>query len=94
MCFKFTEHEAKHLPVNDGNEVQQVALSLDGSDCTYTVVVRGFQQPISQEMIELYFTNSSKSGGGDISNIVMKEKEIFIVFTNQAGGLYLFMYLG
>ena len=91
MCFKFTEHDANHPSVNGGN---QAALSLDGRDCTCTVAVRGFQQPISQEMMELYFTNASKSGGGDISDIVMKEKEIFIMFTNQAGGLYLFMYLG
>ena len=50
-----------------------------------TVVVRGYQHPISQEMIDLYFTNASKSGGGKIANIVIREKEVYIVFTEQTG---------
>jgi len=50
-----------------------------------TIVVRGFQHPIHQEMVDLYFTNASKSGGGEITDIVMREKEVYIVFTDQAG---------
>ena len=49
-----------------------------------TVVVRGFQQPIHKEVLELYFTHEAKSGGGPIDEIVIKEKEVFIVFTDQA----------
>jgi len=50
-----------------------------------TIVVRGFQQPISKGIVELYFTNTSKSGGGEIANILIREKEMFIVFTDQTG---------
>ena len=53
-----------------------------------TIVVRGYQHPISQEMIDLYFTNASKSGGGEIADIVMREEEVYIVFTEQTGMLY------
>ena len=49
-----------------------------------TVVVRGFQQPIHKEVLELYFTHEAKSGGGPIDEIVIKEKEAFIGFTDQA----------
>ena len=48
-----------------------------------TVVIR-FQQLIHEDMIKQYFTNESLSGGGPIDKIVMKEKEAFIVFTDQA----------
>ena len=49
-----------------------------------TVIVRGFQQEMHKDMLELYFTHEAKSGGGPIDKIVMKEKEAFIVFTDQA----------
>ena len=52
-----------------------------------TVVVRRFQQPIHKDMLELYFTHEAKSGGGSIDEIVIKEKEAFIVFTDQASKL-------
>ena len=52
-----------------------------------TVVVRGFQQPIYKDMLELYFTNEAKSGGGPIDDIVIKEKEAFVVFTDQTSKL-------
>ena len=53
-----------------------------------TIVVRGFQHPISKEMIELYFTNPLMSGGGDIIDTmidVMTTKEVFIVFADHKG---------
>ena len=53
-----------------------------------TIVIRGFQQPIHKDMLDLYFTHEAKSGGGPIDEIVIKEKEAFIVFTDQAGKLY------
>jgi len=53
-----------------------------------TIVVRGFQHPISQEMMDLYFTNPLKSGGGEITKIVMREKEVYIVFTDQSSMKY------
>jgi len=40
---------------------------------------------ISQEMIEFYFTNTSKSGGGEIADIVMREEDIFVTFTDPTG---------
>ena len=49
-----------------------------------TVVVRGFHQTISKEMLELYFTHEAKSGGGPVDDIVIKGKEAFVVFTDQA----------
>ena len=49
-----------------------------------TVVVRGFQQELSKDMLDLYFTHKAKSGGGPVDNIVIKDKEAFIVFTDQA----------
>ena len=53
-----------------------------------TVVVRGFQQPVHEDKLELYFTNEAKSGGGPIDEIVIKEKEAFIVFTDQASRFF------
>ena len=53
-----------------------------------TVVVRGFQQPVHKDKLELYFTNETKSGGGPIDEIVIKEKEAFIVFTDQASRFF------
>ena len=57
----------------------------------HTVVVRGFQQLIHKDMMDLYFTNPAKSGGGDITDIVMREKEVFIVFTDQTGMIFVFV---
>ena len=54
------------------------------SDDSGTIVVRGFTQTVSKEMLELYFTHEAKSGGGPVDNIVIKEKEAFVMFTNQA----------
>ena len=85
IAFEGTEHEVKSL--DDENRLQQAAPSVDYSSCT--VVVRGFQQPLGQEMIELYFTNTSKSGGGEITDFVMREKEVYVVFTDHASKLYL-----
>ena len=48
-----------------------------------TVVVRGFQQPMHESMLDLYFINELKSGGGPIDRIVMKEKVIFVMFADQ-----------
>ena len=53
-----------------------------------TVVVRGFQQPVHEYMLDLYFTHEAKSGGGPIDQIEIKEREAFIVFTDQASKLY------
>ena len=53
-----------------------------------TVVVRGFQQPVHKDWLDLYFTHEVKSGGGPIDEIMIKEKEAFIVFTDQASKLY------
>ena len=72
-------HQVKQLPVPETTAT--LPPITDGG----MVVVRGFQQPISQDMMELYFTNTSKSGGGDVADIVMREKEVFILFTDQAG---------
>ena len=49
-----------------------------------TVVVRGFQQEVHKDMLELYFTHERKSGGGPIDKIVTKEKEAYVVFSDQA----------
>ena len=48
-----------------------------------TVVVRGLQQEIHKDVLELYFTHEAISGGGPIDKIVIKEKDIFIVFTDR-----------
>ena len=48
-----------------------------------TVVVRGFQEEIHEDMLDLYFTHEAMSGGGPIDKIVIKEKEAFIVFTDR-----------
>jgi len=54
-----------------------------------TIVVRGFEQPLSKGILNLYFTNEVISGGGPINRIVTKEKEAFIVFTDQSSRLSL-----
>jgi len=73
--------EVKQLPVTE----PLAGLPLVSSG---TIVVRGFQYPISKEMMELYFTNSLTSGGGNITDIVMDvmtTKEVFIVFADHKG---------
>ena len=49
-----------------------------------TIVVRGFQQEVHKDMLELYFTHEKMSGGGPIDKIVTKEKEAYVVFSDQA----------
>ena len=53
-----------------------------------TIVVRGFQQPVHKDWLDLYFTNEAKSGGGPIDEIVIIEEEAFIVFTDQASRFF------
>ena len=53
-------------------------------DDSGTIVVRGFQQELREEMLELYFTDKARSGGGPVDNIMIKDKEAFVVFTDQA----------
>ena len=53
-----------------------------------TIVIRGFQQPVHKDKLDLYFTHEAKSGGGPIDEIVIKKKEAFIVFSDQASKLY------
>ena len=48
------------------------------------VVVRGFQQTMHEDVLELYFTHEAMSGGGPIDKIMIKEKEAYIVFTDKA----------
>lgn len=69
----------KELPPAIESSIEPFSMVNDGG----TVVVRGFQQPVHESMLDLYFTNELKSGGGPIDRIVMKEKEIFVVFTDQ-----------
>jgi len=71
--------QVKQLPVPESTATLPVV------NDNGTIVVRGFQQPINKEIMELYFTNTSKSGGGKIADIVIREKEVFIVFTNRTG---------
>ena len=65
--------------INDGG-AGQVAVSR-------TVVVSGFQHPIHEYILELYFTNETKSGGGPVDKIMTKEKEVYITFTDQTSRL-------
>ena len=67
------------LPPATESYIKPLTMINDGG----TVVVRGFQQPMHESMLDLYFTNELKSGGGPIDRIVMKEKEIFVMFTDQ-----------
>jgi len=76
------------VALQDGRAVLEPLAGLPVNNGGGTIVVRGFQHPISKEMMELYFTNSQTSGGGDITDImidVMTTKEVFIVFADHKG---------
>ncbi|XP_078683162.1 uncharacterized protein LOC144917223 [Branchiostoma floridae x Branchiostoma belcheri] len=49
-----------------------------------TIQVTGFlsRQCPNEEMLRLYFENKKRSGGGDIQEIQVRDKKVFIVFKN------------
>ena len=44
------------------------------------VMITGLHQPFNKDLLELYFTNKEKSGGGKIVQITNKEQGVFITF--------------
>ncbi|KAL3865265.1 hypothetical protein ACJMK2_006878 [Sinanodonta woodiana] len=45
-----------------------------------TVEVRGFSKKTSQELMEMYFENSRRSGGGDVEEVMIKDEVAYITF--------------
>ena len=59
----------------------------DGGIST-TVEVRGLSKKTSQELMEMYFENSRRSGGGDVEEVMIKDEVAYITF-KEAEGAYL-----
>ncbi|KAL3865277.1 hypothetical protein ACJMK2_006890, partial [Sinanodonta woodiana] len=45
-----------------------------------TVEVRGFSKKTSQELMEMYFENSLRSGGGDVEEVMISDEIAYITF--------------
>ena len=51
-----------------------------------TIKVSGLEEDESQDLIQLFFENKRRSGGGDISNVYpLEDGEVIISFKNPAG---------
>ncbi|KAL3865256.1 hypothetical protein ACJMK2_006870, partial [Sinanodonta woodiana] len=45
-----------------------------------TVAIRGFSKKTSQELMEMYFENSRRSGGGDLEEVKIRDDVAYITF--------------
>ena len=53
-----------------------------------TVLVKGLNaQYHSKPMLELYFTNEAKCGGGTITEIIVKDDEAYITYAEPKGSI-------
>lgn len=72
---------ASALPIYDssGNDEREAARN--------TVLVKGLTESISREMLELFFENRVKTGGGEIKDISInkKKREAMIMFYDENG---------
>ncbi|KAL3865242.1 hypothetical protein ACJMK2_006857 [Sinanodonta woodiana] len=45
-----------------------------------TVEVKGFSKNTSQELMEIYFENSRRSGGGDVEEVTIRDEVAYVTF--------------
>ena len=50
-----------------------------------TIEVRGPSDTINSEMLELYFDNERRSGGGEITDIDRQENVAYVTFASEEG---------
>lgn len=53
------------------------------------VVTTAFGEEIEDEILEVYFENKRKSGGGTIESYVKKDDRVIITFQNEQGMLWM-----
>ena len=55
--------------VDDGNGIDQGDSDEELDFQSFTIEVSGVKKETSEEIVKMFFTNSRKSGGGDIDNM-------------------------
>jgi len=61
-------------------------------DVMDTVLVKELSPTHDESVLKLYFTNKKKSGGGDVTNIVIKEKIALVSFVDPNGKESMYVY--
>ena len=76
-------HEAEvHLVVSEPATGEQ----LNTLTSVHTVLVKGLNaQYHNKSVLELYFSNEAKCGGGDIVEILVKDEEAYITYAEPEG---------
>lgn len=60
-----------------------------------SMIIAQFNQFISKEMLELYFSNHKRSNGGDLLQVIMdnSQKCAIVVFKEYKSQLFFFLFL-
>ena len=54
--------------------------------CSRTILIEGLDtERHNKSILELYFSNHKKCGGGDITEVVMKDEEAYIMYAESEG---------
>ena len=57
-------------------------------DVMDTVLVKGLSTTHDESVLNLYFTNKKKSGGGEVTSIAIKEEIAYISFIDPEGKVW------
>jgi len=58
---------------------------ITASDVMDTVLVKGLSTTHNESVLKLYFTNKKKSGGGDVTSVILTEAQAYITFVDSNG---------
>ena len=53
-----------------------------------TIAVRGPQEILKSEMLEMYFESERRSSGGEITDVTREENVTFVTFASEEGMKY------
>ena len=68
-----------------GNELKVLPYAPKDEGTNRKIVVKGINNIIETEMLEMYFENKRKSGGGEIEKFEWIDESVIITFENLEG---------
>ena len=87
----FSGHQLRVSKINlQTNETVKKAMATQDPKSSCAVFVAGLKPNIEKDILEMFFENTKRSGGGDIKQIEINEKSgrAIIHFTEKAGKRY------
>ena len=87
----FSGHQLRVSKVNPrANETVKKAMASQDQKSQRAVLVTGLKQNIEKDILEMYFDNTKRSGGGEIKQIEINEKSgrAIIHFADKTGKRY------